>query len=266
MELWVYFKSVWGQAVSETWRDATGSSWPNRIVQVMLVVVPLIVGFAWHKLRPDDPLGEATYSGALWAMILALAAFGAIVVLFFLWHLLFAVPYRMWKEQKARADQLEAAEQSRRAVTAPRPALTDADKVRCSEALNALDDFIGKCVLGLIHDQWQSRQKLGAVEAMIQINGRPAEVTADAELLKHHHSPCLNLMGVDILPLQQLLDELNEPIRKVAQLEGAPENELMDDVKMDRGLAMNKAFKDVEDEALRLRNAIRQKRKEFLDG
>ena len=103
-----YVKAVWARAMSETWRDATGSNWTNRIVQVLLVLGPLGSAFAWQRLRPDA-LSQSAFQNAEFTFLSALAGLGTIMVLFFAWHLVFAAPYQLWREQKERTASAERA-------------------------------------------------------------------------------------------------------------------------------------------------------------
>ena len=95
---WTYAKTVWSRAVTQSWRDATGASWRNRIIQIVLLAAPLASGLAWQRMRPNSAIGNSFVTNAELTIISALAGFGALMVLFFLWHLAVAVPYQMWRE------------------------------------------------------------------------------------------------------------------------------------------------------------------------
>jgi hypothetical protein len=101
---WVYAKTVWSRALSQTWRDSTGGSWTNRLVQIVLVLAPVATGFGWQYLRPHSTVGSSFLTNAELTTLSALAGLGAVMLMFFLWHLIVAVPYEIWREEKERAD------------------------------------------------------------------------------------------------------------------------------------------------------------------
>lgn len=92
--------------MKETWRDATGSSWTNRIVQVMLIGAPLVGAFTWHHVRPNQ-LSNGAFENAEFTVIFAAAGLGCTIVLFFAWYLL-TIPSRLHKEHKDSAEKAEA--------------------------------------------------------------------------------------------------------------------------------------------------------------
>jgi len=93
-----YAKTVWRRALSETWRDSTGSNWSNRIVQTVLVLAPLGGAVGWHLLHPNDASGRAALSNTEFTAFSALLGLLAVMALFFVWHLIVSVPYHLWKE------------------------------------------------------------------------------------------------------------------------------------------------------------------------
>lgn len=94
-----YTKTLWERALKDTWRDSTGVHWPNRIVQLLLVAAPFGAALAWRHWRPGE-MSDAAFYGTAFTVISALAGFGFVVAVFFLWHLIFAAPYQLWKEER----------------------------------------------------------------------------------------------------------------------------------------------------------------------
>jgi hypothetical protein len=105
---WPYTKAVWARALTQTWRDSTGSSWPSRILQIVLIVAPLCAAAGWLRFRPNSTVGQSLLVNAELTVVASLAGLGAATLLFFLWHLLLAAPYQLWRETNARATDAEA--------------------------------------------------------------------------------------------------------------------------------------------------------------